>query len=251
MVDVENSIETIAAHSQKADIVTSSDDYAKRFSGKTGRYFLDVQKNVTLGLLKKFTAPSILDVGGGHAQLAEPMVNNGFNVTIAGSSEECRRRPDALIPKDSFNFVVADLLHLPFPDRYFDVTIAFRLLTHEENWQLQLGELCRTAGKAVILDYPDRQSFNSFYNLFFNLKKKLEGDTRTFRTFSKKQIKDEFRRNGFRFFFFKPQFFFPMFIHRMINHSGFSSLVEKMARIFGLTRLFGSPVIIMACRVNE
>ena len=41
-------------YSQKADIETSSEDYAKRFSGKIGEYFLSVQTDLTLKLLEKW-----------------------------------------------------------------------------------------------------------------------------------------------------------------------------------------------------
>ena len=38
-----NMIDSKEIISEKADIETSSEDYAKRFSGDVGKYFLDVQ----------------------------------------------------------------------------------------------------------------------------------------------------------------------------------------------------------------
>ena len=59
-------IESNEIISEKADIETSSEDYAKRFSGEVGKYFLDVQAKITLDLLKDLPNSSVLDVGGGH-----------------------------------------------------------------------------------------------------------------------------------------------------------------------------------------
>ena len=53
-------------YSQKADIETSSEDYARRFSGKVGEYFLTVQSEITLQLLEQWEKAKVLDVGGGH-----------------------------------------------------------------------------------------------------------------------------------------------------------------------------------------
>ena len=78
--------------SQKADIETSSEDYARRFSGKIGEYFLDIQTRITLDQLKPYPKAAILDVGGGHAQIAVPLIKAGFNLTIVGSDDVCKER---------------------------------------------------------------------------------------------------------------------------------------------------------------
>jgi len=91
-------------YKETADIETSSEDYARRFSGKIGEYFLDVQAALTLDLLKSFPKASVLDVGGGHAQLAVPLINNGFKLTIVGSADVCRKRLDKLLKPYSFEY---------------------------------------------------------------------------------------------------------------------------------------------------
>ena len=230
--------------SQKADIETSSEDYASRFSGKVGEYFLDIQTLLTLKLLKQWQNAKILDVGGGHAQLAVPLVKENFSVTIAGSDEICRRRLDKLLESDSFQFKIGNLLHLPFNDKSFDIVICFRLLTHEDNWRIQISELCRIAKHAIIVDYPDIRSFNILYRFLFNIKKKMEGNTRTFRNFSRKELINEFRKNGFDDPVFKPEFFLPMVIHRKIKIIWLSKIIERFFSIVGLTKLFGSPIIL-------
>lgn len=234
--------------SQRSDIETSSNEYAERFKGEAGEYFLETQKNKTLNLLNKFKGAAVLDVGGGHAQIAVPLVENGFKLTVVGSTTECRERLDKQLPPNSFTFRTADLLNLPFPNESFDIVTAFRLLPHEINWKIQIHELCRVAKYGVVVDYPDIRSFNVFYSLLFSLKKKVEVSTRQFLTFNRKQIAKEFLACGFSQITLEPQFFFPMVIHRTINNKKFSEGIENISKFIRLTYLFGSPIILMAAK---
>ena len=63
---------------ETADIETSSDGYAQRFAGAVGAWFLRVQEDATLRLLHAFPNARILDVGGGHGQLAPPLYAMGI-----------------------------------------------------------------------------------------------------------------------------------------------------------------------------
>ena len=83
----------------------------------------------------------------------------------------------------TFQFYNGNLLKLPFDDKSFDVVTSIRLLTHENNWKLQISELCRVAKYGVIVDYPDIRSFNILYDLLFGMKKKFEKNTRTYQEF--------------------------------------------------------------------
>ena len=235
-------------YSQKADIETSSEDYAKRFSGKVGEYFLTVQSEITLQLLKQWKKAKVLDVGGGHAQLADPLIKNDFDLTVVGSDENCRKRLDKFLPKSSFQYYSCNLLKLPFDNESFDVVSSFRLLTHEDNWKLQISELCRVAKYAVIVDYPDKRSFNIFYDLLFKVKRKFEGNTRTYMNFSRKEIIKEFQKNNFVNPVIKAEFFLPMVIHRAVKNVTLLKNIERMFSLIGLTKLFGSPVILRVIR---
>jgi ubiquinone/menaquinone biosynthesis C-methylase UbiE len=236
--------------SQKADIETSSEDYARRFSGEIGKYFLSVQEKITLELLKEWPKARVLDVGGGHAQLAGPLIKNEFKVTIVGSDESCRKRLDKFLQSGSFEYLNCDLLNLPFDNNSFDVVISFRLLTHEENWEIQISELCRVAKYAVIIDYPDLRSFNIFYDLLFNVKKNFEKNTRTYRNFSRKEIIEAFRKNKFTNAKIKPEFFLPMVIHRAVKKVFLLKTMENIFRTLGLTKFFGSPIILRVVSKN-
>jgi ubiquinone/menaquinone biosynthesis C-methylase UbiE len=231
-------------HSEKADIETSSEDYACRFSGAVGEYFLDVQARITLNLLESLPNARILDVGGGHAQLAVPLVKNDYDLTVVGSDDVCRKRLDQLLELESFEYKTCNLLELPFDDNSFDVVISFRLLPHEENWKILVKEMCRVAEKAVIVDYPDIRSFNILYKILFRVKKLFEGNTRTFRSFSRTEVATEFKKNGFVNPRFKAEFFLPMVVHRSVKFVPLLKGIEGFFALLGLRYFFGSPIVL-------
>lgn len=229
---------------ETADIETASDEYAARFSGAVGSYFLEVQARLTLDLLQDFPQASVLDIGGGHAQLTMPLVNNGFTVTVTGSADICRARLDRDCKPGSFQYQTCDSLNLPFADKQFDVVMAFRLLPHANQWQRLLQEMCRVARKTIILDYPDKRSANILYDLLFDLKKNMEGNTRTYTLFSRQELRDELKKNHFSPPWFRPEFFVPMVIHRKLKNPALSRTLEAISQVSGLTSLFGSPIIL-------
>jgi len=229
---------------EAADIETSSDRYARRFAGPTGRWMLAVQEDRTRSLLRPYgPGRSILDVGGGHGQLAVPFCREGHRVTVLGSAPECSARIRDIIVSGSCRFCVGDVISLPFPDRSFDLAISFRLLTHCSRWPDLVAELCRVARQAVIVDYPTSQSVNRLAPKLFAAKKKLEGDTRTWKLFTHAEVREVFADLGFRERRRYKQFFLPMVAHRMLKCRPLSAGLEALARAAGLTRLAGSPVI--------
>lgn len=232
-----------AVFPETADIESSSDDYASRFSGPTGEWMLRVQETIVLGLLKKRGAAAVLDVGGGHGQLAAPLCREAFRVTVLGSSESCRTRIAALADSGKCRFVVGNVLDLPFGDACFDSVLCFRLVTHCARWQDLVKELCRVAKYSVILDYPTNQSINRVAPAFFGAKKRIEGNTRTWKLFQHAEIRDEFARHGFAQSSRTGQFFLPMVLHRASKTPRLSAGVEGAFRRLGLSTLWGSPVI--------
>src|SRR4029079_10074813 len=145
---------------EDADVETSSEASARRFSAAVGSRFLNVQAQVTLAVLRPFPRARVVDVGGGHAQLAGPLAGAGYDVTVIGSADGCRARVQPLVDRGQVRFQAAGLLALPFAARAFDVALAFRLLPHVREWRALVGELCRVAARAVIVDYPSRRSVN-------------------------------------------------------------------------------------------
>ncbi|MDP8237140.1 MAG: methyltransferase domain-containing protein [Candidatus Erginobacter occultus] len=229
---------------ETADIETSSDGYARRFAGPTGRWMLAVQEERTRALLRPYgPGRSILDVGGGHGQLAIPFCREGHRVTVLGSAPECSTRIREAVEHGTCRFCVGNVISLPFPDRSFDLAISFRLLTHCGRWPALVAELCRVARRAVIVDYPTSQSVNRLAPRLFAAKKKLEGDTRTWKLFTHAEVREVFADQGFRESQRYKQFFLPMVAHRMLKCRPLSAGLEALARAAGLTRLAGSPVI--------
>lgn len=237
---------------ENADIETSSEGYARRFAGAVGRFFLETQAKAALDLLAPWPQARLLDVGGGHAQLAPLLVERGHKVTVVGSREVCRERLDRILPTGAFEFRACDLLELPFEDRSFDVVLAFRLLAHVPRWRQLVAELSRVAARAVIVDYSDVRSFNVLYGPLFQWKKRIEGNTRTFITFRFGEVEAELGRNGFGRPAVVRQFFVPMVLHRALGKTlgtaAPSRVLETLSSGLGLTRALGSPVILRAER---
>ncbi len=228
---------------EDADVVTSSDEYARRFAGEVGRFFLERQAAVTLGLLRDLPGSCVLDVGGGHGQLAGPLLDAGYELTVLGSDPSCETRIRALTAAGRARFLTADLVAPGLDDRSYDVVLAFRLLPHVVRWPELVATLARLARRAVIVDYPTRRSVNAVADLLFGLKQGVEKDTRPFAVFRDAEIAAAFAASGFRRNARRAQFLFPMALHRATGSAVLARGLEAGARAVGLTALLGSPVI--------
>jgi len=231
-----------------ADVETSSAAYARRFEGPVGRWFLELQARTTVELLRPRAGTSVLDLGGGHAQLTAPLVEAGCDVTVYGSAESCSERVQEWVRSGRARFRCGPLLRAPWPDGSFDAALAFRLLPHVERWRELVAELCRLARQVVIVDYPTARSANAVSGALFGLKKSIEGDTRPFRVFRDAEVEEAFAAAGFVRTARRPQFLLPMALHRGLRLASLSRAVEATARVAGLTRAWGSPVILRAER---
>ena len=203
---------------ETADVETSNDDYATRFRGATGAWMLKVQERAVLKLLGARVAPgaTVLDVGGGHGQLAHPLADAGYKVTVIGSAPSCRHRI---------------------------AVVAVRMLTHCSVWPTLVREMCRVSRGPVITDYPTSQSLNAIAPMLFKAKKKFEKNTRTWTLFKHRQVRDAFADAGFRRTGRVGQFFLPMVVHRALKCKPVSAFMEGCCRCLGLSRLWGTPVV--------
>jgi 2-polyprenyl-3-methyl-5-hydroxy-6-metoxy-1,4-benzoquinol methylase len=228
------------------DVETSSAAYARRFQGSVGSWFLEVQARLTLELLRPWPGARVLDVGGGHGQLTGPLIEAGYEVTVLSSDASCRARVGPWIDGGRARFEVGDLRHPPFSARSFDAALSFRLLPHLADWPALVAGLCRMARRAVILDYPTRRSVNTWAGALFEAKQRLEGDTRPFRVFDDREVEEAFAAHGFQATARRPQFLLPMALHRGLHLAVLSRGLEAAARGLGLTRRWGSPVVLRA-----
>ena len=228
------------------DIETASDAYARRFSGAAGRYLLGEQEAAIRAVLADWRGGSVLDVGGGHAQLTPLLRSLARDVLVFGSDARSLERVRRDFPECAT--ATGDLLALPFERRSFDIVVAVRLLPHVRNWPRLLSELCRVARSAVVFDYPRPTGFNRLTPLFFPLKKRLEGNTRHYRNFRDAELDEVLRVCGFEPRERRAQFLLPMVVHRRAN--GFAPLraLERAAQALCLTQALGSPVILRADR---
>ncbi len=208
-----------------------------------GRLFLEVQARATLELLQPFPRARILDVGGGHGQLTGPLVDAGHDVTVLGSHPCCEARVRAWTSTGRARFVVADLVEPALPDGEYDVVLAYRLLPHVARWPELVAALARLARRAVVVDYPTRRSVNALAQPLFGLKKGVEKDTRPFTVFRDAEIARAFAASGLRLTARRPQFLFPMALHRATGSAALARALEGVAAAAGLRRLLGSPVI--------
>jgi len=73
---------------ETADVETSSEDYAGRFSGAVGAWFLKVQEDATLHMLSPHAGASVIDVGGGlRFWEAQMLVRRGLrNLFMTGAA---------------------------------------------------------------------------------------------------------------------------------------------------------------------
>ncbi len=236
---------------EDADVETSSEDYARRFSGSVGRWFLDLQAQITLDLLRDLPAgASVLDVGGGHAQLTGPLLGAGFNVLVAGSDPSCAARLAPWREHRRLRFEVVDLGALPYSAQAFDAVLCFRLLPHSVAWASLVGELCRVARRAVVVDYPSSRSVNIIADRLFRLKRGIERDTRPYAVFQPAAVRAAFAERGFEVRHERPQFLLPMVLHRWLGRAELARVLELPGRLTGLRRILGSPVIVRADRLR-
>jgi 2-polyprenyl-3-methyl-5-hydroxy-6-metoxy-1,4-benzoquinol methylase len=232
------------------DVETASEGYARRFSGGVGAWFLDVQARLVSELLAPFPRARVLEYGGGHGQLTPSLLDAGHQVTVYGSAGACGARLRAVVDARRATWREGDLARAPFPDRAFDVVLAFRLLPHVADWRALLAELCRLAARAVVVDYPTARSVNAVADLMFGLKHAVEGDTRRFAVFRDLEVRDAFLAHHFFVSARRPEFFWPMALHRAHGRALLARGLEAAAGATLLRRAFGSPVVLRAERAD-
>ena len=231
------------------DIETSSDDYARRFSGAAGAYFLKVQEQAIKRALTGCHGSTVLEVGGGHGQLVPIFLRQGRELTILGSDDSTHRRVRECYPEADIQYETGNILELPYRDRSFDVVVAVRLISHIDQWQTLLREFCRVARHSIIIDYPRWISLNAFTPLFFKMKQSLEGNTRSYTSFFRSDLEKAFQQHDFNVVSSWNQFFVPMLVHRSLNGAQWLQTAECAFRWSGLTRLLGSPGVLRAERM--
>lgn len=232
------------------DLPMATEDYAKRFSGPIGGYFLKMQHAATRRMVRRLDKAMILSLGGAHGQNAPLLAELGHDVTVFGSDRRCDHLLKELIAQGRCKFTVGDFYALPYDDQSFDLVLTYRMLAHVRDAEQYLNEATRVARRAVVLEFTSSHSVNKLAPLLFGTKRKIEGNTREYRSFSPREMDRKMAKRGFKRADRVGQFFWPMVLHRAIKKVALSKVAEWPARWLGLTYFFGSPMIVMYERVS-
>lgn len=229
---------------------TSGAGYAERFCGETGKFMLERQNEVLAGFLGDLRGKRLLDAGGGHGQNAGAVLSAGGEYTALASSPEAegmlRERLAELSVEPSDAVEYGGLEKFPFPDRFFDVAVSFRIISHVPDWRLFLRELCRVAADSVVIDFaPSSSPF--LEKAAFLVKGRLEKASRDFTTQRVDEIASAARECGFCLKAVERQFILPMLVHRLAGGGAFFCL-ERAAVKLGVTRFFGGPAVALLKR---
>jgi hypothetical protein len=119
---------------------------------------------------------------------------------------------------------------------------------HAPDWRSCLGELCRVAGRFVVLDYPSASSIAALQA--FGRRLLHAGGVRTepYRVFSDRGIARALTGAGFRVRSVRRQFVLPIAFHKMVGSRRFTVTSEAALERAGLQSLLGSPVTLIAER---
>jgi len=238
-----------AAHDTRAaDVETSSEAYAQRFAGPVGRWLLDVQADCVRELLaeRDCRSLSVLEVGGGHGQLTGALLGAGHRIVVHGSRSVCHERLRA--QRTPVQHVTSPLWQLPFRERAFDLVAAVRLLAHVEDWSVVFAELARVSRRFLLVDFPARGAVHRLAPGLFAAKRRLEGNTRPYFDYALGEIEQAARSVGMDVLGVRRQFAFPMVLHRTLRRPAVSRALERAASVAGVTRVAGSPVLVLAGR---
>ena len=236
------------------DKESSTLEYRERFSGEVGSWLVEVQAQITAQILNELTEKQssplrVLDVGGGHGQNVQVVLDGGHSLTVLGSDAGCGSLLEE-VTSNNFTFVTGDMMALPFNDGDFDLVLSYRMMAHIDDWRKFAKELQRVSKSWVAIDYPTLRSANALSAALYAVKKRIEKNTRKYRLFSESEISSGMLDAGLKIHHRKPQFLFPMALHRAMNRKTFSVGLEQIANTVRLNQIFGSPVIAVYEKIN-
>jgi 2-polyprenyl-3-methyl-5-hydroxy-6-metoxy-1,4-benzoquinol methylase len=194
---------------------------------------------------------TVLDVGTGTGRIAMFLAKTGASVTGLDASEEMLKvgRQRAAVEHTDVHFVAGDAHALTFPDRSFDVVVSSRVLMHTPRWQVCVKEMCRVARHRVVVDYPSARSLALLQSLYRRANYALGGKTRQpYRVFFDRELAAAFQENGFCLQSKDRHFVLPVGLYKLLGSAAGAQVTENALRRLGLSRLFASPVTVLAER---
>ena len=226
---------------------------SQRFGGPIGSYLRERQQQHLIDWLGELAGMKVLDVGAGTGRAAIPLSVAGARVVAADASEamlaEARRKAEAAGAELAFER--CDAMALPFGDRAFDTVLCLRVLLHVRDWRLALAEACRCAACTLVLDFPPRWSLASLQMPVRAVASLFRPAVQRFRLFSLRQIRRLLARHGFAVRRVDRLWVLPIALHKLIGSRRITLAAERFLAWFGLRRLFGAPVTVLAHREAE
>lgn len=198
-----------------------------------------MQDAATREMLASVPAGRALDVGGGHGQNIAVLSAAGHEVTVLGSEPACAERIEGRAA-----FQLGSLSSLPLPDRSFDLVLSYRMVAHLADWRRHVAELCRVSRRTVLIEFPVNVGIHHFAPRLLEAKRTIEHNTRNYLPFEEREVVAAFARHGFKPVRRRAQHFWPMAIHRLHGSKTLAVCLEGVPRAAGLTRRYGSPVIV-------
>ncbi|MCI0604755.1 class I SAM-dependent methyltransferase [bacterium] len=233
-----------------ADPETAQSFDRLRFGSAIGEFIKHTQEQLVFSTLPDVSGWEVIDIGAGTGRLTIPFLEKGARVTACDASEEMLKVLQSKITNSGLQTKFVDAHNLPLPDNSFDCAISFRLLMHVIDWKKALAEFCRVSRDWVIIDLPPRRGFLRFAPFFHWLKKPFAKNLQAYKVLPLKGVEEHLRQQHFQIVSRDDGFFLPIFAHRIVRSTRFTSLSEKLFRRIGLTHLFGSPATIFARRIR-
>jgi hypothetical protein len=119
---------------------------------------------------------------------------------------------------------------------------------HTPDWRKSLAELCRVARDRVVFDYPAFSSAAALQAVVRHAAHAMGANVEAYRVFRSGAIAAALASNGFRITGEHRQFVLPIALHKRLNSETVTGRIERALSRAGLTRLFGSPVTVVAER---
>ncbi len=233
---------------------------AMRFSGPIGRLIAETQEQQIAAFLAPVAGRRVLDVGTGTGRAAIALAKRGATVTGVDASAEMlevaeRRARDAGLGRGTpgeggaaITFRRGDAHRLDFADRSFDAVVCLRVLMHTPDWRAALGELCRVSSGRVVFDYPSLWSAAALQAATRRVAHTVNRSVEAYRVLAPGAVARVLLAEGFEVTGQHRQFVLPIALHKRLNSETWTRRVEGVMARTGLTRLFGSPVTIVAER---
>ncbi|MFI5179548.1 MAG: class I SAM-dependent methyltransferase [Vicinamibacterales bacterium] len=238
------------SYTHYADPATARTFDDRRFGGPIGDLVASTQARVLANFIGRIKERRILDVGTGTGRAALLFARGGAQVTGVDASEHMLAvaRQRAADEGLTIRFLAGDAHALEFSDRSFDVVVSLRVLMHTPDWRKSVGELCRVAGRLVIVDYPSAASFALVESALRRVVHAVGVPTEPYRVFSDRDIARAFDQHGFRIRSMHRQFVLPIALHKVVGSRRLTLRVEYLLDRLGLLKRLGSPVSIVAER---